>query len=50
MEQVTIGANFKSAAARWDERERFDALAEFKNFGRLTDGLSRVVSDYAIFD
>ena len=50
MEQFTIGANFKSAAARWDERKRFDAFAEFKNFGRQTDGLGRVVSNYTIFD
>ena len=50
VEQFTIGANFKSAAARWDERKRFDAFAEFKNFGRQTDGLRRVVSNDAIFD
>ena len=50
MEQFAIGANFKSAAARRNERERFDAFAEFKNFGRQTDGLRRVVSDDAIFD
>jgi hypothetical protein len=50
MEQFAIGANFKSAAARRDERERFDAFAEFKNFGRQTDGLRRVVSNYAVFD
>ena len=49
MEQFAIGANFKSAAARGDERERFDAFAEFKNFGRQTDGLRRVVSNDAIF-
>jgi hypothetical protein len=50
MEEFAIGANFKSAAARRNERERFDAFAEFKNFGRQTDGLRRVVSNYAIFD
>ena len=50
MEQFAIGANFKSAAARWNERKRFDAFAEFKNFGRQTDGLRRVVSNDAIFD
>ena len=49
MEQFAIGANFKSAAARRNERERFDAFAEFKNFGRQTDGLRRVVSNDAIF-
>jgi hypothetical protein len=50
MEEFAIGANFKSAAARRNERERFDAFAEFKNFGRQTDGLRRVVSNYTIFD
>jgi len=50
MEQFAIGANFKSAAARRNERERFDAFAEFKNFGRQTDGLGRVVSNDAVFD
>src|SRR5437016_3018284 len=50
MEQFAIGANFKSAPARWNEGERFDAFAEFKNFGRQTDGLRRVVSNDAIFD
>ena len=50
MEQFAIGPNFKSAAARRDERERFDAFAEFKNFGRQTDGLRRVVSNDAVFD
>ena len=49
MKQFPIGANFKSAAARRNERERFDAFAEFKNFGRQTDGLRRVVSNDAIF-
>jgi hypothetical protein len=50
MEHFAIGANFKCAAARWDERERFDVFAEFKDLGRQTDGLGRVVSDDAIFD
>ena len=50
MEQFAIGANFKSAAARRNERERFDAFAEFKNLGRQTDGLRRVVSNDAVFD
>ena len=50
MEQFAIGANFESAATRRHERERFDAFAEFKNLGRQTDGLGRVVSDDAIFD
>jgi hypothetical protein len=50
MEQFAISANFKSASTRRDERERFDAFAEFKNFGRQTDGLRRVVSNHAVFD
>jgi hypothetical protein len=50
MEQFAIGANLECAAARGNQRERFDALAELKNFGRQTDGLRRVVSNDAIFD
>ena len=50
MEQFAIGANLEGAAARGNQRERFDALAELKNFGRQTDGLRRVVSNNAVFD
>jgi hypothetical protein len=50
MEQFAIGANFKSAAARRYQGKRLDALSEFENFGRQTDGLRRVVSNDAIFD
>ena len=50
MEEFAIGANLESAAARRNEHERLDALAEFKNFGRQTDGLRRVVSNDAVFD
>jgi hypothetical protein len=50
MEQFAIGANFKRASARGNESKRFDAFAEFKNFGRQTDGLGRVVSNHAILD
>jgi hypothetical protein len=50
MEEFAIGANLKSAAARGNQRERFDALAELKNFGRQTDGLRRVVSNDAVLD
>ena len=50
MEQFAIGANFKGAAARGNQRKRFDALAELENFGRQTDGLRRVVSNDAVFD
>jgi hypothetical protein len=50
MEQFAIGANFEGAAARRNQGKRFDALAEFENFGRQTDGLRRVVSNDAVFD
>ena len=50
MEQFAISANFEGAAARRNQRKRFDTLAELKNFGRQTDGLRRVVSNDAIFD
>ena len=50
MEQFAIGANFEGAAARRNQRKRFNALAEFENFGRQTDGLRRVVSNDAVFD
>ena len=50
MEQFAIGANLESAAARGNQRERLDALAEFKNLSRQTDGLRRVVSNDAVFD
>ena len=50
MEQFAIGANFEGAAARRNQRKRLNALAEFENFGRQTDGLRRVVSNDAVFD
>jgi hypothetical protein len=50
VEELAIGANLKSAAARGNERQRLDALAEFKNLGRQTDGLRCVVSNHAVFD
>ena len=50
MEQFAIGANFEGAAARRNQRKRLDALAEFEDFGRQTDGLRRVVSNDAVFD
>ena len=50
MEQFSIGADLESAAARRDESKRRDALTEFENFGRQTDGLRRVVSNDAVFD
>ena len=50
MEQFAIGANFEGAAARRNQRKRFNALTEFENLGRQTDGLRRVVSNDAVFD
>src|SRR5207244_11520586 len=50
MEQFAIGANFEGAVARRNQRKRLDALAQFENFGRQTDGLRRVVSNHAVFD
>ena len=50
MEQFAIGANLEGAAARGNQGERLDALAELENFGRQTDGLRRVVSNNAVFD
>jgi len=50
MEEFAIGANLEGAAARGNQRERFDALAELENFSRQTDGLRRVVSNDAVFD
>ena len=50
VKELSMGANFECAAARRDERERLDPLAQFENFGRQTDGLRGVVSNHAIFD
>jgi hypothetical protein len=50
MDKLAIGPNFKGAAARRNQDERFDALAEFEDLGRQTDGLRRVVSNHAVFD
>lgn len=50
MEQFAISANFEGAAARRNQRKRFNALAEFENFSRQTDGLRRVISNDAVFD
>ena len=50
MDKFAIGANFEGATARRNEGERLDPLAEFKNLGRQTDGLRRVVSNHAVFD
>ena len=50
MEQFAIGANFEGAASRWNQGKRLDALAQFENLGRQTDGLRRIVSNDAVFD
>ena len=50
MEKLSIGFNFERPAARRDEGQRFNALTEFENIGRQTDGLGRVVSNHAVFD
>ena len=50
MEQFAIGANFEGTASRWNQDKRLDALAEFEDFSRQTDGLWRVVSNDAVFD
>ena len=50
VERFAIDGDFKGAAARGNEGERADAIAEFENPGRQTDGLRRVVSNHAILD
>ena len=50
MDELIISANLERATATWNKGERRDAIAEFKNLGRQTDGLRRVISDHAIFD
>ena len=50
VKELAIGANFKGAATRWNQGQRFDAFTEFENFRRQTDGLGLVVSNHAILD
>ena len=50
MELFAIDGDFEGATAGRDEGERPDAIAEFENPGRQTDGLRRIVSDYAVLD
>ena len=50
VDEFSMGANFEGTTARRNKSERFDALAEFENLGRQTDGLGRVVSNHTIFD
>ena len=50
VERFAIGADFEGAAARWNEGERRDPIAELENLSRQTDGFRRVVSNAAILD
>ena len=50
VKEFAIGANFKGAAAGWNQGQRFDAFAEVENLRRQTDSLGRVVSNHAVFD
>ena len=50
MERFAIGADFEGTAARWNQGERCDAIAEFENLSRQTDGFWGVVSNRAVFD
>ena len=50
MEQMSIDAHFKSAAARRDQVKDRDLLFEFEDLDRQTDGFWLVVSDSAILD
>ena len=50
VEEFAIGADFEGAAARWNEGERRDPIAELENFSRQTDGFRCVVSNAAILD
>ncbi|MEY2525542.1 MAG: hypothetical protein QOE73_313 [Verrucomicrobiota bacterium] len=50
MDKVSISANFEGSSAGRNQSKRFDALAEFENLGRQTDGLGGVVSNYTILN
>ncbi len=50
MERFAIGADFEGPAARWNQGERRDAIAELEDLSRQTDGFRRVVSNRAVFD
>ncbi len=50
VERFAIGADFEGAAARWNQGERRNPIAELENFSRQTDGFRRVVSNAAILD
>ncbi len=50
MEDFAIEADFEGAAARWNEGERRDPIAEVENLSRQTDGFRCVVSNAAILD
>ena len=50
MDEIPVGADFERPTFGRNESERRNAFSEFKDLGRQTDGLRRVVSNYAIFD
>jgi hypothetical protein len=50
VQELAVGADLEGSARGRNKSERRDAFSKFKNFGRQTDGLRRVVSDYAVFD
>ena len=50
MDELSLGANFKGAAAGRNESEGRNAFSEFEDLGRQTDGLGRVVSNHAVLD
>jgi hypothetical protein len=50
VERFAIGADFERAAPGWDKGKRRDAIAEFENLSRQTDGFRRVISNRAVLD
>ena len=50
MEKFSIGLDLKRPTARRNQGQRLNALAQFEDLGRQTDGLGRVVSNYTVFD
>ncbi len=50
MQYVFIDADFENAAACGNKLQRADALLEFQELDRQTDGLRLIVSSRAVFD
>ena len=50
MEKLPIDPNFEGTTARRHQPERANALLEFQNPDRQTDGLRFVISGGAVFD